>query len=178
MTGIEDIDKVIKESKENAALFDTPEQSRAKTRAMRILGSRQLSSGDIERRLTDKGESAEIARETVAWLEDIGALDDKEYAAAIARHYQSKGYGLAHIKNELYKRGIRREEWDEAISALDEADADEAAFRFLDKKLVGSHDKNDVRRATDALCRRGFRYEDAHSIVSRYLESIENTEET
>jgi len=131
----------------------------------------------MEKRLIKKGESEETAQDTVQWLEDIGAVNDSEFAAAIVRHYSSKGYGLARIKDELYKRGIKRDLWEDALAGL-EADAfDEAAHQFLEKKLRGSSDKDDLRRAMDALCRRGFGYEEARSAVNRYMEDLGNTEE-
>jgi len=165
------------ESKDTADLPETPEQSRSKVRAIRILGSRQLSSREMEKRLVGKGESEDTARDTVKWLEDIGAVDDAEYAKAIVSHYSSKGYGLARIKDELFKRGIPRDMWDDALTCIEDSDSDEAICRFLEKKLRGSRDKDDLRRVMEALCRRGFSYEDARAAVSRYLESIDNTED-
>ena len=166
-----------RENKENTESIDTPEQSRAKIRAMRILGDRLFSSQEMEKRLLNKGEPAEIARGTVEWLEKIGAVNDREYAEAIVRHYNYKGYGIAKIKNELHRRGIPRSEWDEAMEALEGEDNDEndqAVQKYLEKKLGGSWEKDDIRRAVDALCRRGFDYEDARTAVSQYLESIED----
>ena len=51
-----------------------------------------------------------------------------------------------------------------------------AAYDFLNKKLRGSRDKADLRRATDALCRRGFSYEEAKTAINRYLELVEESE--
>jgi len=164
------------------------DQSRTRMRAIRILGSRQMSSQAMERRLISKGETTDAARETVQWLEDIGAVNDAEYAASIVTYYSTKGYGLARIRNELFKRGIARDMWDDALAIIQEDENDDAVFQFLEKKLrgaklrdapglSGSLDKNEVRRATDALIRRGFSYEEARSAVGKYLESIENTEE-
>jgi len=164
-----------KDSKENTEVFDSPEQSRAKLRAMRILGDRLFSSQEMEKRLMSKGEPADIARETVEWLEKIGAVNDKEYAAAIVRHYSSKGYGVAKIRDELHRRGIPRSEWDGAMEAMEGEVNDEAVQRFLGKKLAGSRDRDDLRRAADALCRRGFDYETAREAVARYMESLEDT---
>ena len=168
------MNKEDKGNKENTEGFDTPEQSRARLRAMRILGDRVFSSHEMEKRLLSKGETPEMARETVEWLERIGAVNDKDYAEAIVRHYSSKGYGIAKIRDELHRRGIPRSDWDGAIEAMEGEGNDEAVQKFLDKKLAGSRDKDDIRRATDALCRRGYDYEDARAAVTRYLESIED----
>jgi len=127
----------------------------------------------MEKRLVEKGEPEEAAKETVKWLEDIGAINDASYAGSIVSHYSAKGYGDARIKDELYKRGIPREMWDDALSSIEESEADEAALRYLEKRLRGSTDKEDLRRVTNALCRRGFSYEEAGAAVKKYIQSVE-----
>ena len=149
-----------------------------KKRALKILGSRQMSCADMERRLVQKGESEQNARSAVEWLERIGAVDDVQFAEAICTHYCAKGYGLARIKDELFKRQIPRELWQDALSAVNDDEMHDAAVEFLKKRLRGSGDKDDMRRAVDALCRRGFSYEDAKAAIARYLESVGNTEES
>jgi len=160
---------------EQKELADGISLSSSKTRAIRILGNRSLSAREMEKRLVRKGESEDIAQETVKWLEDIGAINDDDYASTIVRHYCAKGYGIARIRDELYRRGIPREMWDEALNGLE--GMDDAAYAFLEKKLRGSRDKDNLRRATDALCRRGYSYEEARTAIKKYTESLEETEE-
>ena len=152
-------------------LFETKETAASRKRAVKILGNRYMSKQNIERRLITRGDTEETAHDTVEWLEDIGAVNDAEYAAMIVRHYLGMGYGLARIRDELYKRGIPRELWDEAIGELE--GLDDAAYEFINKKLGGSNDKDELRRATGALQRRGFSYEQARTAVNRYLESLD-----
>ena len=146
------------------------ELSSSKAKALRILGSRRLSSGEIERRLRGRGINEETASETARWLESIGAVDDPDYAATIVRHYMSKGYGVARIRDELYRRGIPRELWDEALENAD--GFEDAAHEYLLKKLRGSSDRDDLRRAKETLCRRGYSYSEASEAVRRYLETV------
>ena len=148
------------------------EMDSSKKLALRILGNRNLSSQDIEMRLVNKGETAETARQVVEWLEDIGAVNDIEYAESIVRHYSTKGYGIARIKQELFKRGIDREMWEEALVFAD--DMVDAAFGFINKKLKGSCEKDDLRKAEAALCRRGFSYDEAREAMKKYMEEIGN----
>ena len=147
------------------------ESGSAKEKALRILGSRNLSAGEVEKRLISRGESPESAKETVEWLESFGAVNDPEYASMIVRHYSVKGYGLARIKEELYRRGIKREMWDDALSGID--GMEDAALTFLEKKLRGSSDKDEMRRAAGALCRRGFSYAEANEAMGRYLKNLD-----
>ena len=142
-----------------------------KARALKILGSRMFSAREIEKRLKAKGETEEDAKQAAEWLVSIGAIDDRQYAESIVRHYTSKGYGLARIRDELFKRGIDREMWDEALVCAE--GMEEAAVAYLAKKLGGSSDEEDLRKAAAALCRRGFTYSKAHEAINRYLEEKE-----
>ena len=145
-----------------------------KKRALKILGSRYMSKTNMEKRLVSKGESEEAAFETAAWLEDIGAVNDREFADAIVRHYFTKGYGMGRIKDELSKRGIPRDMWDDVLSDL--SGFEDNALSFLVKKLKGSSDKNDIRKAMDALLRRGFSYNESHAALSKYNDCKEDVD--
>jgi len=145
----------------------------AKKRALRILGKRNFSEREMQKRLVSKGETQEIADETVQWLVQLGYIDDSDYATRIVSHYSAKGYGISRIKDELYKRGIPRDMWDDKLYALDDEDMFDAAVEFLRKKLKGSNEGDDLKRASDALVRRGFSYEDVRIAASKYLENID-----
>jgi len=150
-----------------ASLEDT------KKRALKILGNRNFSEQGMLKRLTSKGESEENAAETVSWLVELGYINDSDYATLIVRHYASKGYGEARIRDELFRRGIPRVIWEEKLAEVDSTEVNDAAQEFLIKKLRGSGDKDDLRRASDALVRRGYSFEDAAAAVKRYLENQE-----
>ncbi|MCL2391298.1 MAG: recombination regulator RecX [Oscillospiraceae bacterium] len=149
---------------------ENPALEKCKRRSLKILGNRQMSSAEMGKRLLQKGESEDNAQKTVMWLERIGAINDTDFAEAICLHYFKKGYGLSRIKDELYRRGIERELWDAALATIETEEPNDAAVDFIKKKLRGSTDKDDIRRATDALCRRGFGYEEARQAVARYIE--------
>ena len=157
---------------EYSELISTIEMSASKARAIRILGSRSLSAKEVERRLESKGESAETAGATVEWLKENGLINDTEYAASIVSHYLAKGYGPARVKDELYRRGIPRETSEAALSGLDLSGSENAAYDYIEKKLRGSTDKDDLRKVTNALYRRGFNYDDARAAVRKYVENI------
>jgi len=144
-----------------------------KKRALRILGNRNFSKQEMHKRLVSKGETEENAAETVRWLVELGYINDSDYATLIARHYTAKGYGAARIKNEFFKRGIPRDYWEEKLAEISETEQSDAALEFLAKKLRGSDDMDDLRRASDALVRRGYSYDEARAAVTNYLESQE-----
>jgi len=146
---------------------------KTKKRALKILGNRNFSEQELHRRLVSKGETEEDAAETVRWLVELGYINDSDYATLIVRHYSTKGYGEARIRSELFKRGIPRDYWEEKLAEINGVDQSDAAVVFLTKKLRGSDDKDDLRRASDALVRRGYSYDEARAAVNTYREDQE-----
>ena len=146
------------------------EDTKSKVKALKIMGSRRLSSSEIKKRLIQKGEDEATAESTTVWLEKMGIVDDEEYARLIVSHYIARGYGLARIKDELYKRGIQKELWDDSLAGIDDNEVLDAADVFLQKKLRDDFDQSDIKRASDALLRRGFTFEQAKSAINKYLQ--------
>ena len=112
-----------------------------------------------------KGATERQAAETVAWAVDIGLVNDAEYAKALVRHYQAKGYGLYKIKNELYRRRVPKADWEDALAEMD--DAEEAIDAFLAKKLRDPEDRKECKKASDALARRGFSWSQIAAGIER-----------
>lgn len=155
-----------------ARLRKDTDRARLRARALRILGSRSMSRAELIRSLVGKGEDEAAAEETAAWAESLGFIDDEEYAKAVVRHYAAKGYGLLRIRGELARRGIERALWDEALSQLPE-EMEEAAFAALRNILKGGPaDKARLRRAGQALARRGFSWNEVQRALRRYSEEF------
>lgn len=153
------------------ALRASAKTSQAKAAAARMIGSRALSKQELTRRLVKKGSDAADAQAAADWLEEIGAVDDENYAAALVRHYGGKGYGPARVREELRRRGVDRELWDSALEEMPEA------AEILDKLLRRRGDLSDPkerRRASDALLRRGFGWEQVKAALGRYAELEED----
>ena len=146
--------------------------SEAKSRALRMLGTRPMSKKEIQDRLVQKGSATENAEKAIDWLEGIGAVNDEEYACQIVRHYAQKGYGLGKIREELYKRGIPRDMWENALACMPETD--EIILRLLRTKLRGSHEKDDISKAANALYRRGYSWDEIHSAIESLRTEDEN----
>ena len=148
------------------------QQSQLKQTAARMASGRMLSKKEVQRRLTKKGATEEQAADTADWLETLGAVDDEGYAGVIVRHYGAMGYGPGRVKQELHRRGVPRELWDEALE--EQNDPVDRVVNFLDKKLRGqTQDPKLLKRATDALLRRGFRWEEIKTGLARYGARIE-----
>ncbi len=152
---------------EYESLKASTQSSSAKARALRIIGKRNMSHREITGRLIQKGESEECAEETADWLIKIGAVNDAEYASLIVRHYASRGYGKKRICDELYRRGIEKELWEDALAELPETS--DGPYDFFAAKMRGRiPDKAELKRATDALYRRGFSWDEIKSAILKY----------
>lgn len=141
--------------------------SDARAQAAAMIGRRAMSRADLEKKLREKGASANDALYAAEWLEAIGALNDADYAALLVRHYAQTGYGPARWREELRRHGIDRELWDDACAqAPDSADL---AAQYLQDRFRGSvPDERERKRAADALARRGFGWGEVKSALAAY----------
>lgn len=158
---------------EYAAVQDASALAATKQRALRIIGTRAFSSQELYDRLVEKGESPHNSAATVAWLCELHFLDDEQYAGMVARHYAGKGYGIARIKQELYRRKVPSAFWEAALEALPASD--DKLDRLLRSKLRSDEpDRKELKRATDALYRRGFSWEEIRAALARYQSERED----
>lgn len=149
------IGKELSEAEQEALLTAAGKMS-AKMRAVRIVSATNVSKRDLEDRLVRKGENPTQAREAVRWMEELHLVNDRNTAEQIVHSCISKGYGLARAKQALYEKRIPKEYWEEALEAYpDQQDRIEA---FLRSRLDGDSDEKQIKRAIDALLRRGHSY--------------------
>ena len=136
--------------------------------ALRVVTDTSKSRKMLLKLLEEKDCQPEQAEEIAGWLEEMGLLNDRQYAADVVELYVRKGCGKRKIRDELYRRGVPRELWDEALEQVGEEDSAAAIDAFLEKKLRGSHDPKDVKRASDALARRGYHWPEISDALRRY----------
>ena len=144
------------DEQEAEALRTAAGRMSAKMRAVRIVSAASVSRRDLESRLVRKGEDPQQAKEAVAWMEDLHLVDDRATAEQVVSSCISKGYGLMRAKQALYEKRIPKEYWDEALA--DYPDQTEKITAFLKSRLDADSDEKQVRRAVDALIRRGHSY--------------------
>ncbi len=141
---------------EFALLRTAAEEMSAKMRAVRIISASGVSKGDLERRLIQKGESKQNARQAVEWLSERNLLDDRATAQQIVHSCISKGYGPARAKQALYEKRIPKEYWDDVLAGY--PDQTDEILSFLQAKLGENWDQKALKRTIDALLRRGRSY--------------------
>lgn len=149
-------------------LLQAIENENFRAHALRMITDTARSRKEFIKLLEKMNCPPEKAQEIADWLEDLGYLDDAAYAREVVELYVRRGYGERKIRDELYRRGVPRELWDEALAQIQEGDSASAIDAFLEKKLKGSHDPKDVKKASDALARRGFRWPEISDALRRY----------
>ena len=147
----------------------------AKMRAVRIVSASNVSKRDLQRRLIQKGEDPEQAKEAVAWMSEMNLLDDRKTAELIVQSCISKGYGPARAKQALYEKQIPKDIWEEVLA--DYPDQTEKILSFLHSRFGQQWDEKDVRKATDALIRRGHSYSQIRSALRMLSEDCDFVEE-
>ena len=99
-------------------------------------------------------------------LTGLGLLNDEEYARAVVRHYAGKGYGPRKLRDELYRRGVPREYWEDALAET-EADGEQIG-RLARQKLRGAEPtRENLKKVSDYLARRGYGWEEISSALER-----------
>lgn len=161
-------------------LEEAVRRGEVKEKALRLLSGRPMSRKELVDKLTarprDKEKEPvpeELAEEAANRLEELGYLNDAEYARTVARHYAAKGYGERKLRDELWKRGVPREYWDQALEEVQ--DPTDAMDAFIRRKLMGrTADRETLGKLSAALARRGYRWEDIRAALSRYGETFED----
>ena len=138
----------------------------AKMRAVRIVAATSVSKKDLQQRLISKGETPEDAAGAVQWMADLQLVDDRQTAQQVVCRCISKGYGVSRAKQALYEKRIPKEYWTDALE--DYPDQADAILAFLNDRLSKNADERSIKRAVDALLRRGHSY----SQIRRGLERI------
>ena len=86
---------------------------------MRALRFRDRTVAELDRRLAEAGVGREEREGAIEALARAGYLDDRRVACARAGALAERGSGDALIRLDLERRGVRADDVDEAIAALE-----------------------------------------------------------
>lgn len=179
---------------EAAALTAAAGQSKLNERAVALLSARPMSRKELVDKLTapkprkkrvegqpePTPEAVEMEREALLAsaeaaadrFAELGLINDEEYARTVVRHYAAKGYGVRRIRDELYRRGVPREYWDEALAEFEAGE--DALDKLVRQKLRGAEPtREDLKKVSDYLARRGFGWEEISAALERYDADLE-----
>lgn len=157
---------------EVSGLQSSAHRSALREKTLGLLARKPMSRKELEDKLAQWEAGEEEILTICDRMEDLGYLNDAAYAQRVVRHYSAKGFGEKKLRDELYRRGVPRQLWDEAL-----AEADDPANNidaFVEKKLAGKCvDRKELKKVSDALARRGFSWNDISSALRRYEDRLE-----
>ena len=148
-------------------LIDAAQRGGRKERALNLIASKPMSRWELKGKLAAWGAGEDEQENVCNRFEELGLLNDAHYAELVVQHYSGKGYGERKLRDELYRRGIPRDLWEEALSQAREPG--EAIDAFLAKKFKGvlPEDSKDLKKVSEALIRRGYTWNDVTEALRR-----------
>ena len=158
---------------EAEGLLASVRRSKLKEKTIALLARKPMSRRELERKLGEWEADEQECAEICSRMEELGFLNDREYAARVVRHYSGKGYGTRKLRDELYRRGVPGELWDEALGQAE--DSSDAIDAFIEKRLAGREpDRKELKKISDALARRGYSWSDINDGLRRFGARLED----
>ena len=140
---------------------------RAKEKALYLLEHRPHSKRELEDKLA-RTVGREAAGQAAGRMEELGLIDDADYARRLSEELARKGFAAPRIRQELLRRGIDRElaagEAERAAAAPEDALHSLIERRFA--RQLG--EEKGRRRAVAALQRMGYRWDEIRSALRAF----------
>jgi|SRR5690625_9668 len=150
------------------------EAERAREILLRTLSRTPRSRFELHQRLVERDISTDIADEILDRYEELGLIDDAEYAAMMVRtRHRERGQARRAIAQELRRRGLSDEHAQAALEQLDdEAEmqrAEELVARRIDSVRHLPRERA-LQRLVGYLGRRGYSTAQALSVIRPALD--------
>jgi len=157
-----------------AQVLGDEQRRQAKDAAFHYLSYRPRTVKEVRDKLREKDYEEELIEETIAILERLGLLDDRDFSARwIAERLRLKPRGRRVLFAELRQKGISREMAEETLSeAFGDIDERALAADLLRKRAARYRDVEPhqaFRRMSDFLVRKGFDFEIAKEVAEEMM---------
>ena len=136
----------------------------------RLLEGRALTSGELRRKLAQRGFVADAIDAAIERCVDALLIDDAAYAHTFVRQRLARGYGDQRIRHDLAQRGIDVSLTNEALfSEARGVSAEDACMTLLERRFSADalHDVKARAKAFRYLVSRGHTSSDADRAISR-----------
>jgi regulatory protein len=134
------------------------ELEKAKQYCMRLLALRARSEHELLLRLQERGVGKNVIDECLASLRRAGLVNDAEFAASwVDSRMRLRPMGRRALERELREKGVGGDLARAAVeAALNEEDELTSARALARRHLGADRSRQAIRRAQQALLRRGF----------------------
>lgn len=145
----------------------------ARSIALRALTAAPRSRHQLAVTLARKDVPDEIATRVLDRFEDVGLIDDAEYAAILVRsRHGERGLARRALAQELDRKGIDRETAARALESVDRAGEEAVARELVRRRAPASaglaHEVR-LRRLVGMLARKGHAPGSAYRVVTEVL---------
>ncbi|SDT34586.1 regulatory protein RecX [Microlunatus soli] len=151
---------------------DAEPESAAREIVLRKLTAQARSRSELAKALAQKDVPDDAASAVLDRMEDVGLVDDAAFAETWVRNRQERRYlSKRALRQELMRKGVQRDDIDNALAQVEPDDEYEAATALAQKKaraMSGLDREVKYRRLAGALGRRGF----GPGITSRVLAEV------
>jgi regulatory protein len=135
--------------------------------AVRMLTGRELSAGDIRRKLQARHFDSAAIDAVITRLSEKGLLSDTRFVGAFIREHSQRGHGPGRIRAELRHRGVASEVIDEHLRTA-EVDWDAIAAKVRARKFRdGPSSRAERAKQSRFLQYRGFTTEQIRSAMGK-----------
>jgi regulatory protein len=157
---------VIDREKLDKLLFEL-QYRQARDYALLLLTYKARTRAELKQRLDRKTFSPEVVQAVLAKLEEKKVIDDARFAQGFTDDRINIGHkGIWRVRAELVKRGVAREQIDEALAAApDEAQAAREVMEQYSKRYARLEPDVRKRRLYALLARRGFSVETIRDVM-------------
>lgn len=152
-------------------LLDEDEIKKATLAALNLIAYRPRASGELARKLREKGYRTEAAQASIARMQELGYLNDADFADRwIENRQEHRPRSRRMLQQELREKGIDTET---IAEAMEDAEIDELgdALALARKKAAGMtalDAETRQRRISGFLSRRGYGFD----VIRKVLEEI------
>ncbi len=155
-------------------LIKKSEAHRASEKALYLLEYRARSKKELIDKVSEVA-SKETAEQTADRMEELGLIDDREFARVFVRQlFSVKKFGKRRVVQELRIKGISPEIIDEVIEEYEDEPIEKIKM-LLEKKYRGFADDEKIkRRAVSALQRYGYSFDEIREGMSSCGEAVES----
>lgn len=133
----------------------------------KMLAMRLMTRGMLVKRMVEAGYDEGSAARAAERFEELGAMDDEDYARMFAEDRKLRGWGSVRIRAELKRREV-----DENIidTVLDELGDSSAAIEDFIRRRTGGNaiDRHTADKIGAALVRKGFRWDEIRPVLRKY----------
>jgi regulatory protein len=150
------------------------ERPLAMNQALNVLGYRARSARELRERLTRAGYVEETVDGVVERLEELGYLDDEEFAREVVRG-KARKYGPCRIYGDLRRAGVDEELARETVDEKFSGRSEYESARAIAQRRYNTSQRSDaqVRRVYGFLMRRGYSAEVCAEVAHEYRQEAD-----